>query len=208
MPNPDHRLRSLAACFCMLLATCVPLSQPGVAAVRQVNLEEMLRNCQLVFDGRVTASQTQENLYGRIYTEVTFQVLDVLKGDFREPTLKLIFLGGVMGDRVFQVDDMDYPTVGERGIYFVESLQGTQVNPLYGWSQGRFLVLPDQEGQLRVYTADQSPVTRLQATPNPKKRLSTGVASGVVSEKAAQGKQPLLLEEFKQQLQQQWERLQ
>ena len=59
------------------------------------------------------------------------------------------------------ISDMKVPQVGERGIYFVESLERSQVHPLYGWSQGHFIVEMDDTGADRVMTTRKQPVTGL-----------------------------------------------
>ncbi len=178
-------------------------------AIRQVNLDEMLRQSELVFDGVVKNIQVKENEYGRLTTHVTFKVLDVLKGNPGGKTITLIFAGGSKDGKTLKVGEMDYPDLGERGIYFVESLQKRLVNPLYGWSQGRVLVIADDDGTLRVYTAQENPITGLAASPTPPSRqLSRGVAQGVQSSKQTLNKKALLLEQFKRQLQEKWEIIQ
>ncbi len=178
-------------------------------AIRQVNLDEMLRQSELVFDGVVKNIQVKENEYGRLTTHVTFKVLDVLKGNPGGKTITLVFAGGSKDGKTLKVGEMDYPDLGERGIYFVESLQRRLVNPLYGWSQGRFLVLEDEDGIPRVYTAKKYPVTGLTASSKPSSRqLSRGVAQGVQSSKQPLKKKALLLEQFKRQLQDKWEIIQ
>lgn len=53
---------------------------------------------------------------------------------------------------------MVYPKLGERGIYFVESLSQQNINPLMGWSQGHFLIESDALQTDRVMTDNHLPV--------------------------------------------------
>jgi hypothetical protein len=73
----------------------------------------------------------------------------------------LRFLGGTVGNKTMAICDMKFPQPGERGIYFVASLERMQVHPLYGWSQGHFLLWPDETGTDRVMTSSEQPVTEI-----------------------------------------------
>ncbi|MFN3920490.1 MAG: hypothetical protein ACK4JF_09435 [Methylohalobius sp.] len=108
-------------------------------SVREVSLPEMLERAELVFEGEVIHVAVQETLDHRPFTRIRFRVLDVIKGSFEQSTLTLDFLGGERGASRLQVAEMDYPELGEHGIYFVETLKSRLINPLYGWSQGRFI---------------------------------------------------------------------
>ncbi|MCX8050042.1 MAG: hypothetical protein N3A55_10365 [Methylohalobius sp.] len=170
-------------------------------SVREVSLEEMLTRSDLVFEGEVIAVEVQEVPNLRPYTRILFRVLDVIKGSWREPTIALDFLGGEVGSKRFEVAEMDYPELGEHGIYFVESLRRRLVHPLYGWSQGRFITRPDKTGQLRIHSASGQPVVGIQwATQKRPKRLSRGVAQGVAIRSEALAEEALALEEFKRRL--------
>ncbi|HHJ38467.1 MAG: hypothetical protein AXA67_12955 [Methylothermaceae bacteria B42] len=183
--------------------------QLHATAIRQVNLEEMLRQSELVFDGVVVNTEVKENAYGRLATEITFKVIDVLKGDPGGSTITLVFMGGTKDGKTLKVGEMDYPAIGERGIYFVESLKRRLVNPLFGWSQGRFIVIKDEDGTHRVYTAQKTPVTGLISSPIPPSRqFSRGVAQGVQTSKQALTKNALSIQQFKRQLKEKWETIQ
>src|SRR5690606_25820734 len=45
-----------------------------------------------------------------------------------------------------EVAEMHIPEEGETGIYFIESLDGSFINPLLGWWQGHFLVHDNEDG--------------------------------------------------------------
>jgi len=153
------------------------------SSVNEVGLGEMASASELVFEGRVLAVDSSWTEDGRsIRTDVTYEVLDVIKGSTTGRTITLTFLGGTVGHLRLSITDLNMPVPGEKGVYFVESTGSQQVNPLYGWSQGHFLLVKDPSGRgERVLTADARPVTGLeQAGFHAKSRgLSEGVARGV-----------------------------
>ncbi|NJN45238.1 MAG: hypothetical protein HC808_00605, partial [Candidatus Competibacteraceae bacterium] len=63
----------------ILLATAVPAF---ASSVRQVSLNEMTAVCEFIFEGRVIGQQVRTDTDGgTIRTAVTFEVLEVIKGD-------------------------------------------------------------------------------------------------------------------------------
>ncbi|MBN2702149.1 MAG: hypothetical protein JXR29_11945 [Methylothermaceae bacterium] len=196
-PFPTARLTGLVIAFWLATATAT--------SVREVSLDEMLARAELVFEGEVTHLEVKETPHHhRPFTQITFRVLDVIKGREELSTVTLDFLGGQIGDKRLQVSDMDYPELGEHGIYFVESLQRRQVHPLYGWSQGRFLTTVDEAGQLHIRTADGDPVVRLEFdSASEPTGLSRGIAKGVFTRGDALSKEAISLDDFKRRLRQQ-----
>ncbi|MDP2644579.1 MAG: hypothetical protein Q8P24_06540 [Desulfobacterales bacterium] len=181
----------------------MPVYYGHASSVREVSLNEMLRRSRLVFEGAVTAVQAKENSRKRIHTFVTFKIQDIIKGKYHGDTITLRFLGGTVGNVTMAVSDMRLPQKGEHGIYFVESLERYQVNPLYGWSQGHFIVVPDAAGRKRIMTNRRLPVTGVlddipaaQTAPSKERTqaLSKGVARGLV---VVQDKDGLTADEFK-----------
>ena len=97
---------------------------------------------------------------------------------------------------------MVLPETNEHGIYFVESKTRRQVHPLYGWAQGHFVVVVDSGGDARVTTTAAQPVLGLARTDRTRttKRLSTGIARGVMTRRSASVSQAMSLHEFKRRL--------
>lgn len=181
----------------------MPISYGNAASVREVSLNEMLQQSQFVFEGTVTAIEAQENSQKRIHTYVTFEIKDIIKGKYHSNIITLSFLGGTVGDVTMAVSDMQLPQEGEHGIYFVESLERLQVNPLYGWSQGHFIIERDATGSERIMTNKRLPVTAVidkmqdnQMAPGKERiqALSKGVVRGLV---VGQDKKGLTVDEFK-----------
>ena len=89
------------------------------------------------------------------------------------------------------------PAIGERGVYFVEQTGRMQVNPLYGWDQGHYLVRREDGGPDRVFTNHGLPVTAAAPAPSPTSlTLSRGVPVGVTVRRDAPGGSALSLSAF------------
>lgn len=165
----------------LLLLSFSFASAVNATSVLEVSVDEMLDGCDFVFQGHVADMQTRKGPRGkRIYTHVTFDIIDIIKGSYPTDTIELRFLGGTIGNKSLKVGEMHVPELGENGIYFVESLTRRQVHPLYGWSQGHLLIGPDSRGTGRVMTRDRKRVTALESVPQRRtRRLSRGIARGL-----------------------------
>lgn len=172
-----------------LLASLILLGLTGItpsraSSVEEVGLGEMAAASELVFEGQAISVDSRWSEDGSsIRTYVTFRVLDVIKGTAGR-TVTLGFSGGTVGSLRLSVSDLNMPVPGEKGVYFVENTGRDQINPLYGWSQGQFLLVRDPSGKgERVLTADARPVMALDNSGNQSKAaaLSSGVARGVVT---------------------------
>ena len=138
---------------------------------------------------------------------MTFEINEVIKGEYTGGTITLSFYGGTFGDVTIAVSDMQIPKIGEHGIYFVESMERLQVHPLSGWSQGHFIMEPDSTGIERVMTNKKQPVIGLeeditstqQIVPNqaPIQPLSKGVARGITLAQEKNNQIGLRVDEFK-----------
>ncbi len=110
-----------------------------------------LQPARVVFEGKVLSEETRLlPANGRPFTYFTFEVTDVIKGSYELPTIEIGYMGGQLGDVIMQVSDMRMPEVGERGIYFVETLSEQQVHPLFGWQQGHYLVITQPQTETDV----------------------------------------------------------
>src|SRR4030042_3212955 len=197
----NHVILKHSAIWMALLL--MPISYGNASSVREVSIDEMLQKAQFVFEGTVTAIEARENSQKRIHTYGTFEIKDIIKGEYHSNVITLSFLGGTVGDVTLAVSDMRLPQIGEHGIYFVESLERLQVHPLYGWSQGHFIVERDVTGSERIMTNRRLPITAVmdtmqdeQMTPGKesKQALSKGVVRDFV---VAQDKKGLTVDEFK-----------
>lgn len=199
----------------LLFAIIMFSSYCYASSVRHVTMDEMLEHCQLVFEGEVLALESVETRPKRIHTHVTFGIQDIIKGEYSKNTITLTFLGGTVGKKTMAVSDMKFPQPGERGIYFVESLERKQVHPFYGWSQGHFLVRPDETGTDRVMTSSEEVVTaiiqnissrQIKSIDETVSSFTKGVARGIVLKTEAKDQKGLTSDEFKKNLREIMER--
>ena len=183
-----------------LLVTMVLACGLRASSVIQVSIQEIVVNSDFVFEGTVIRQQSvRPEGSNNIFTRVTFLVSEVIKGDPNASTVSLYFMGGTIGALTLSISDMDIPPDGERGIYFVESVASRQVHPLYGWNQGRFLILNDRDGNPHVYTAQGKPVNSIGETSAPAKAMvleGKGAVAGGVMAGSTDGS--LTLDAFKQ----------
>ena len=128
-----------------------------------MDIDQVAQDAEFIFEGEVILRETRkESGTGIISTYVTFNVVDVVKGDYGADSVELKFMGGVFEGQIVEVSGLTIPKLGEQGIYFVESINRDLINPLLGWSQGHFIIVED-DGERRVSTVDDKPVTEVQA---------------------------------------------
>ena len=170
--------------------------------IRVVTIKELLRYSEFIFEGQVMAVEHVIPLNSHLpRTCVLIEVNEVFKGSHSDDTVDFCFLGGVSGEYTVKVENMQYPKLDEKGIYFVKSLAGQYANPLYGWKQGHFLIETDPyTSREHVLTADRQPVNGITLEETPSHDLSTGVAVGVKTTDRLQIERAWTVEEFKQNL--------
>jgi hypothetical protein len=195
-------LRSAVATFWVIIAIFALTSHPARAAsVLQLGVADLVRGSQLIFHGTAVDRRTVAGSHhGDIFTRVTFRVDEVIKGPTVR-TLDLDFLGGTLNGVTLEISDMTVPPVGEEGIFFIEQVDRPQVNPIYGWWQGYFVVRHGQGGRKIVTTHDLKPIYDLQpSSAIYAGGISEGAAEGVVTDGAATGRSPLSLADFESSL--------
>jgi hypothetical protein len=210
MDQESIRLSFRVKSVLLAAAMAAAFNVAPASVVEQVTLEQMLRNSQLVFEGTAIGITPHLNLSAsEIETDIAFRVTDIIKGSFSEPVIVLSFSGGTVGTLTQRVGDMHMPEYGERGVYFVESLQRRQVHPLYGWDQGHFLVKTNDSGIDIVTTRNGGPVLSLQtAKANQATGFSSRVAIGVQVANGPTDPRTITIGQFKSDLRQIAARLQ
>ncbi len=200
-----NRLKVISV-FTVLILFQMPISYLNAASVRAVSIDELIQQSQLVFEGTVTGIDAKENNQKRIHTYVTFKISDVINGEYADNVITLRFLGGTVGDNSMLVSEQRIPQVGEQGIYFVESLDRFQVNPLYGWSQGHFILERDLSGAHKVMTNRGLPVRGINDTKKTNKivtdgentpPLSNGVSSSIIVDTEKNIERGMAADDFK-----------
>ena len=192
-------------CFIVVIALMlgVCLAVPAFSSVLAVSIEQLSQSSQLIFEGEVIGMTSNFNAnQTSIHTTVTFRVVEVIKGAYSQTEIALRFLGGTVGGIRLNVSDSTLPEIGEAGIYFVESLERFQVNPLYGSDQGHFLIV--ESGRQRIMAARNGRIVAgLPAVDQPRAAgLSDGVARGLSLNEAGGATAGVTVFEFKQAIRQ------
>ncbi|PCJ17413.1 MAG: hypothetical protein COA96_17785 [SAR86 cluster bacterium] len=172
-----------------------------------MDIDQVVEQAEFVFEGKVIHSETrQDSSSGIVSSYVTFNIIDVVKGDYDADSIELKFMGGSFNGQIVQVSGLRIPQPGEQGIYFVESTSRDLINPLLGWSQGHFIIV-EENGVRRISTVDMKPVTQLQTVssipaaikkPLPLVEGNSDVAAGVMTQSSAiMIQRALTVDEFK-----------
>jgi hypothetical protein len=158
----SKRLHHLLACSFVSACLSFVAGSAGATTILGMDIDKLTADAEFIFEGEVVLTETRQDSNSRIIsTYVTFNVVDVMKGDYDAASIELKFMGGVFDGRIMQVSGLKIPQLGEQGIYFVESTSRDLINPLLGWSQGHFIIIVD-DGERRISTADEKPVTEVQ----------------------------------------------
>jgi hypothetical protein len=179
-----------------LAASAVLLAYPVPAkatTLQRQSLSDLAKKAEFVFEGQPVSRSVEALPDGQgARTCFTFNVIQAIAGTHPGNTVRLCFFGGMVADRGFAVSDLNMPTIGEHGVYLVESTSQPMLNPLIGWDQGHFLVTKDNTGVLRVTTADHRRVTGLapEAAQPTESAPAIGSASGATAAGVAVDDQP------------------
>ena len=148
--------------FFTLLSFYLMVSNLGInsayaATILKADLDQAAKESELIFEGRAVSKETRPSpISGKPFTYFTFEIIDLIKGSYQQPTIEIGFMGGTLGNITLKVSDMKMPEIGERGIYFVEKIGEQQIHPLFGWQQGHYLVITNQTtGQDMVIPVQQ-----------------------------------------------------
>lgn len=174
-------------------------TQTSFSAAEKVDMDRMLAGSELVVQATVTSLRAEQNDGRYIHTIVTLNLTDVIKGSWAEPTLDISFLGGTMNGMVLNVGGQKIPDLGQEGVFFIENPLHNQVNPLYGWEQGLFIIEIDPaSGEKIVKTAAKKNIERIDfLVDTPPPGISNGIATGIVLQQKSELNTPYTVEQFK-----------
>ena len=147
----------------LLFAVFASASASGTTLM-SLSVNSLSEQAEFVFEGEVISVEAQRSgNRGMVNTYVTFRVIDIINGDTGATDIELKFLGGSLNGEVLEVNGSRLPQLGERGIYFVESLSRDLINPLLGWSQGQYLI-KTVDGVESMTTVDAKPIIAISPT--------------------------------------------
>ncbi len=118
---------------------------PASATISEaLSLRELVQQADHVVLATTVGARARRDTYGRIVTDYTVEVQDVLKGPARlgEP-LVMTSLGGAIGDLGMRVEGEPHLRVGSRYVLFLRRAGGT-LRPV-GMSQGALAVREGDE---------------------------------------------------------------
>jgi hypothetical protein len=175
----NRRCFGLSLLLCASALACFGLTPAKATTLARKSLSDLAKGSELIFEGQAVGSVVEALPNGQgARTCVNFKIAEIVAGTHPGSTIGLCFFGGTVGGQGFGVSGMNYPAVGEHGIYLVESTSQPLVNPLIGWDQGRFLVVKDAAtGTLRMTTADHRRIVGL----TPEAARVTSAAGEIVS---------------------------
>ena len=146
----------LAVAIVTVLSTAVVMRGSALAGtVRAMNLEQMTDRADLIFTGRVVGKRAEWNAERtRIFTFVTFEVDNYLKGgnDARLTTVRL--LGGQIGRYIALLPGTPQFSVGEEVLLFCAGEQA-RIPSVLGLSLGKFTISTRSDGE-RILKRDIS----------------------------------------------------
>lgn len=108
------------------------------------SFDELVRESELIFRGRVTAVKSDWSGEGKgraPATWVTFAVERALRGSTGE-TITLEFMGGEVGQKRLVLAGWPKFEVGDRGVFFVENREG-RVCPLMRLRHGKYRIVSE-----------------------------------------------------------------
>jgi len=111
------------------------------------SFDELVRDSELIFRGRVTAVKSDWSGEGKRRapaTWVTFAVERTLRGSVGE-TITLEFMGGEVGQKRLVLAGWPKFAVGDRGVFFVENREG-RVCPLMRLRHGKYRIVGEGGG--------------------------------------------------------------
>ena len=188
--------------FLLFIVFGIAAQMVSASSYRQLTVDELITHSELIFEGKVTnLSYKIPTDRDQIYTFVTFEIKELLKGTYGQSTLELRYPGGQMGNQIDAVEDMVIPQPGQEGVYFVRSLTEHFIHPLTGWAQGQMLIV-NQAGNRRLVSVEGNAIYSLTGpiarTKTEAPELNADVALGVVT--GQQIEQALSVQAFKNQL--------
>ena len=140
----------------LLAALTLAATAARATTVEPMTFSEIVDGAEVIAVGAVTAIADTWDAEREIpFTEVTFSVLEVLKGEVGGAELTLQFLGGPVPEgSTLVVAGMPQFAVGDRAVLFAAA-NGLQACPLVGWWQGLYRLFYDA-GQDAFTVADHA----------------------------------------------------
>lgn len=131
----------------LLMIISVFLNHHGlVALLYKISDEDLCRKSAVIIIGKVIGQESWwDNEYRRIYTYVTIEVDEKIKGDDIGKIIKIKIPGGVVGEIGMTVSDITPFSKGEEDFLFLKKIENKNTYELIGKNQGRMIIVTDSE---------------------------------------------------------------
>jgi hypothetical protein len=147
----------------VLLVSVLSYITPGFSTtLLPVGLPDLVTESEVIFVGTVAKIESDVGINNRIYTQVTFENLQIIKGIHPDSTLVMRLAGGTIGEYHSKIIGMPEFQVGGKHLIF---LRGNQKHlcPIVGWSQGKFNVVMDKVTGVEIVLDDKNnPIIGIQ----------------------------------------------
>jgi len=182
----------------LVLIALIAYSNAHPSSIKQLDIDQLISQSELVFKGQVVDIQTNWNTAKtEIFTQISFRVDDIISGTLDSNNLTLSFVGGTVNGETVIIEGSAMPEINERGIYFVSSTKQQLVNPLVGWAQGHYITQKDQLGVERLMTQSKNPIESIDINLKKRNYLSKGSVTGVKKVSSGHINQAMSVESFK-----------
>ncbi len=108
----------------------------GEAAVVKLTLPELAAEADVIILGRITQVRSEPEERGGIWTVVTVEVLDALKGR-PSPPVTIRVVGGTLGGRTLRLAEMPEFRAGEEAVLFLKRSPSSPHHEVVGAFQGK-----------------------------------------------------------------------
>ncbi len=134
------RRRKARAAAALLLTAALFLSPQAGASIAYLTTPEMVAGADEILTGVITATQSRWASGGRIYTDVTLEIKDTVKGSLNKTSaVTFSVIGGRIGGVVMKTSEIPSFQNGEEVLLYMRRAAGNQL-VIYGGVRGKFLI--------------------------------------------------------------------
>ena len=134
-------MKTLASiCTALLLAV-----NASATTVLHKDVDQLVQEADGIVIGTVRGTESRYGPGQDIYTFVSVDQVELLKGRYHQSSLTLRLEGGQVGNDILDIEGSPHFSSGDKVILFVKG-NGKQMVPFVGWTQGVLRIKPDETG--------------------------------------------------------------
>jgi hypothetical protein len=168
------RLRAQAAAAALFLVAALFMATPAEATVIAMSTPELAAAADAIITGAVVSAEVRKvdlTKGSRIYTDITVEVEDVVKGGVnKQSTLTFTMLGGQSGGLMVYVPELPRFSEGEEVLLYLQETGGEFGYVIAGGVQGKLLLAVEEKSGEKVVVGGGFETMRIVA--NDKKAIS------------------------------------